>query len=130
MTAAQPSWLWRLVADAHGEGAAMALALAFGGQVVSLPAKPNPLSPIARACGEAVMATLCKAMGGEKVYIPLGPTSQRRQQQAAVEAAIRGGVPIREIIRRFGVSRAGVYRARARLLRSADEDLKPISAPR
>lgn len=105
----------------------MALALAFG--VVSLPAKPSPLSPIALVCGEAVLATLCEAMGGEKVYIPLGPAGHRRQQREAVEAAIRDGVPIRDIIRRFGISRAGVYRARARLFRSPGKDYKPITSP-
>lgn len=67
--------------------------------------------------------------GGEKVYIPLGPAGHRRQQREAVEAAIRDGVPIRDIIRRFGISRAGVYRARARLFRSPGKDYKPITSP-
>jgi hypothetical protein len=111
----RPSFLYRFIAERHGEDLAMSMCEEFGGRTMNIPREAREENPIAQALGVAVLQTLVDELGGGKVEIPMGPAAASARLQAELEAMVARGASTREITRTLKVGRNAVYRARQRL---------------
>ncbi len=94
----------RRVAEAHGDDAAVAVAEAYGGTTVYVPARRIlDEHPLVLRLGREIAETLQRSTAGEQVYIPTSRALRCRTLH-------RQGRPVREIAGLLGITQRSVRR--------------------
>lgn len=101
------------MAAAAGRDAAIALAEAFGGRALYVPARASKSHPIARAIGLEAARALSDLRGPGRVDVPLGPT--RDSFAPRVRRYLAAGMAADAIARRVGCTRRTVFRIKSDL---------------
>lgn len=121
----QRLWLASLLFDmreAFDEQTALKFAAEFGGNRLSVPKRALAEHKVTRLFGQAVMEWLVKRDGGSEITVPLANQSFARQRLAAIEEDVQNGTSTAELVKRYGIHRETVKRARRRLRARASSD--------
>ena len=102
------------LAAAAGEDAALALAEAFGGRSLYVPARIRSYHPIARAIGFEAARALSELRGPGRVDVPLGPAA-RNSFAPEIRRRLASGMSADKIAREVGCTRRTVFRVKASL---------------
>lgn len=114
----QRLWLASLLFDmreAFDEPTALKFAAEFGGNRLSVPKRALADHKVAKLFGQDVMDWLVKRDGGSEITVPMANQSFARQRLAALEEDVQNGTSTAVLIKRYGIHRETVKRARRRL---------------
>ncbi|MGD9539072.1 MAG: hypothetical protein AB7P52_17705 [Alphaproteobacteria bacterium] len=112
-----PKLLDRVAAIA-GQGAALALARAYGGTEIYVPSTLPPGHELEAVLGRPAAELVIGEIGGGWRLIPLGPFTTHARQGRLILARLRDGAPAADIAREANVHVRTVKRYRARLRHS------------
>jgi hypothetical protein len=108
------------IADAIGKDSARALAMALGGQRVSIAKNPGPSNPIAAVVGVEAAKVIANEIGWGEVALPLGPASR----PARIKAMLAQGLSHNRIAAEIGCTvRTVEYHAQQKRQHNGQPDL-------
>lgn len=90
------------IIETLGRGQAVILSKALGGNIVYLPARPDPDNPIAKVLGIDALTALIDALGRGPLWIPAG--IYRRERDRQIEALTCRGITAKQIARALRIS--------------------------
>lgn len=110
------------IAEAAGLPAAMALAKARGGRIVTIPQRA-PGTKLAAIVGLAAAEKIIEALGAGDLLIPFGPYGGAQARRLSVVEAIEGGASVSQAARQSGVHMRTVKRVKRKMRKAKQPDL-------
>ncbi len=104
-----PGSIRQLLAVGFPGEAVEPLMRAFGGLVLHVPRQAGPGHPLVEALGEHAAAVLCAYLGGNKFPVPKGFRRMLAARNAAIRRDYDQGVPVAELVRRYGITERQVW---------------------
>jgi len=107
--AEMPESIRQLLAVGFPGEAVEPLMRAFGGLVLHVPKQAGPGHPLVEALGERAAAVLCRYLGGNRFPVPKGFRRMIAARNAAIRRDYDQGVPVAELVRRYGLTERQVW---------------------
>ena len=104
-----PASIRQLLAVGFPGEAVEPLMRAFGGLVIHVPKQAGPGHPLVEALGEHAAAVLCRYLGGNRFSVPKGFRMMLAARNAAIRRDADQGVPMAELVRRYGLTERQVW---------------------